>query len=51
MESIVWCEMCRDMVVLSGAKYCHECIEEHQKMHDIGHCNPACITCEEAEND
>jgi hypothetical protein len=51
VESIVWCKMCRDMVVLGDAKYCHVCIEEHQIMHDIGHCNHECITCEEADNE
>lgn len=43
--SIKWCEMCKDMIVFEGEKYCHYCIEEHQIMHDMEHCNPECISC------
>jgi hypothetical protein len=51
VESIVWCAMCKDIIVLEGQKYCHVCIEEHQIMHDIGRCNPECITCEGGEKE
>jgi hypothetical protein len=40
-----WCEMCQEERVPESEKYCHYCIEEHQKMHEIDHCNPECISC------